>query len=527
MEETGSREKYSLGAFLRSRLWFRLTAAFALIILIGIAVTVLLTRSGAATQFEHFMVQGRMVRPAVMQQAVTDHYFHHHGWSHLQEMLPTLVSAASDGAMSGVMGNMMGMRENRLVVLDVQENIVGDSQGASGALPGVSGALAGASLSALAPPLQRWPLVVNGEVVGTMIVEGALMGAVMDEGANLLVGSLTRTVLLAALTAGVAALVLGALLVRQITQPLDNLSRAAQRINTGDLTARVDVKGNDEIAAVAHSFNQMADGLQQQEKLRRNLMADVAHELRTPLTGIQGAVEAMQDGIFPADAENLEALHGEVMLLNRLVDDLRILATAEAGQLTLQRRCFDIGELCRRQVSLFQYSAHARRIELAVRGPAHAAADGITAGPWVYADDQRIGQVLHNLIDNALRHCQEGCMVDVAVAMIGRAAPPEGILADSEQGSAPGSSAGSVTVTVTDDGGGIAPSELQHVFDRFYRADRARARAAGGTGLGLSIARQLVLAHGGDLWVQSPPAGAERGTAFGFTLPAAETDEAN
>lgn len=507
-----------MGAFVRSRLWLRLTAAFALIILIGIAVTVLLARSGAATQFEHFMVQGRMVRPAVMQQAIADHYFHHQGFSHLQEMLPTLISAASDGAMSGVMGNMMGMRENRLVVLDAQENVVGDSQGGSG-MP-------------LAPPLQQWPLVVNGESVGTMVVQGALMGAVMDSmmdpvmdpavNANLLVGSLTRTVLLAALAAGVAALVLGALLVRQITQPLDSLSSAAQRINGGDLTARVEVQGDDEIAAVARSFNQMADGLQQQEKLRRNLMADVAHELRTPLTGIQGAVEAMQDGIFPADAENLEALHAEVMLLNRLVDDLRTLATAEAGQLTLQRRCFDMGELCRRQVNLFQYSAHARRIALAV----HIAAEGEVDGPWVYADDQRTGQVLHNLIDNALRHCQEGCTVDVTVDIADRVMPPFGQYTGQHRDNGHKGAANGVAVTVTDNGDGIAPSELEHVFDRFYRAERARVRATGGTGLGLSIARQLVLAHGGDLWVQSPPVGAERGTAFGFTLPAAKSDGA-
>ena len=502
---TGSQGNYSLGAFVRSRLWLRLTTAFALIILIGIVVTVLLARSGAATQFAHFMVQGRMVRPAVMQQTIADHYFHHQGWSHLQEMLPTLVSAASDGAMSGVMGNMMGMHENRLVVLDAQENVVGDSQGSS---------------TPLLPPLQHWPLVVNGEPVGTLVVQGALMGAAMDAGANanLLVGSLTRTVLLAALAAGVAALALAALIVRQITQPLDNLSSAAQRINAGDLTARVEVQGDDEIAAVARSFNQMADGLQQQEKLRRNLMADVAHELRTPLTGIQGAVEAMQDGIFPADAENLEALHAEVMLLNRLVDDLRTLATAEAGQLTLQRRSFDLGELCRRQVNLFQYSAHARRICLAVQGAADSEADG----PWVYADDQRIGQVLHNLIDNALRHCQEGCTVDVAIQVADHATP----CGDQPRNDEQQDTAGAVAVTVTDDGDGIASSELQHVFDRFYRADRARVRATGGTGLGLSIARQLVLAHGGELWVQSPPAGAERGTAFGFTLPAAEPEHA-
>ena len=246
---------------------------------------------------------------------------------------------------------------------------------------------------------------------------------------------MTRTVLLAALAAGAAALALGALIVRQITQPLDNLSSAAQRINAGDLTARVEVQGEDEIAAVARSFNQMADGLQQQEKLRRNLMADVAHELRTPLTGIQGAVEAMQDGIFPADAENLEALHAEVMLLNRLVDDLRTLATAEAGQLALQRRCFDIGELCRRQVNLFQYGAHARRIQLA----AHGAADSVADGPWVYADDQRIGQVLHNLIDNALRHCQEGCKVDVTVQVAGHVIAPGDPNGNDGQRGAPGS----------------------------------------------------------------------------------------
>ena len=138
-----------------------------------------------------------------------------------------------------------------------------------------------------------------------MVVQGALMGAAANS--SLLVESLTRTVLLAALAAGVAALALAALIVRQITQPLDDLSRAAQRISAGDLSVRVGVQGDDEIGAVARSFNQMADGLQQQEKLRRNLVADVAHELRTPLTGIQGAVEAMQDGVFPADAENLEA----------------------------------------------------------------------------------------------------------------------------------------------------------------------------------------------------------------------------
>jgi two-component system OmpR family sensor kinase/two-component system sensor histidine kinase BaeS len=476
------RRRIHLAAVLRSRLWLRLTGAFALIIAAAILVTVLLTRSGAATQFEHFMVGGQMVRPALLQQVLADHYYHHGGWSHTQAMLPTLLSAASDGAMSGMMGSMIGMHENHLVVLDAAGRVIGDSLGAD-APP-------------LTPPLQRWPIVVDGQAVGTLVIQGALMGVAANP--NLLLGSLTRTLLLAALAAGVVALALAALVVRQITQPLDDLGRAAQRISAGDLSARVPVPGDDEIGALARSFNQMAGGLQQQEQLRRNLVADVAHELRTPLTGIQGAVEAMQDGIFPADAENLAALHAEVMLLNRLVDDLRTLANAEAGQLALQCRRFDVAELCRRQVGFFQYSAQARRIDLEA-----AIAQEVLL---VCADEQRIGQVLHVLLDNALRHCQEGSRVTVACAAAG---------------------GGGVTVAVTDDGTGIAPADLDHVFDRFYRADRSRSRAGGGTGLGLAIARQLLLAHGAALWVQSPPPAAAHGAVFGFTLAGAPAgDEA-
>ena len=129
-------------------------------------------------------------------------------------------------------------------------------------------------------------------------------------------------------------------------------------------------------------------------------------------------------------------------------------------------------------------------------------------GPWVYADEQRIGQVLHNLLDNALRHCQGGRRVDVAVQAAGGSAT--GSVTDCSAGGIAGQNCTTygVTVTVTDDGEGILPGELEHVFDRFYRADRSRMRSSGGSGLGLAIARQLVLAHGGDMWVQSPPAGA-------------------
>jgi two-component system sensor histidine kinase BaeS len=171
---------------------------------------------------------------------------------------------------------------------------------------------------------------------------------------------------------------------------------------------RVPVKSGDEIGELTATFNQMAASLERQETLRRNLMADVAHELRTPLTGIQGAVEAMQDGVFPADAENLEALHEQVLLLNRLVDDLRTLAIAEAGQLRLERAPVDLVELSRRQVSALHLRAAEHGITLTLDAPP-------PAGAWVDGDSQRLNQVLLNLLDNALRHTPAGGTVTLAV----------------------------------------------------------------------------------------------------------------
>jgi signal transduction histidine kinase len=306
------------------------------------------------------------------------------------------------------------------------------------------------------------------------------------------VGSVTRTVFVAALIAALAGLLLAAVLVRQLTRPLVDLTNASRRITHGDLGVRVPVKSSDEIGELTATFNQMATSLEQQETLRRNLMADVAHELRTPLTGIQGAVEAMQDGVFPVDAENLEALHAQVLLLNRLVDDLRTLANAEAGQLALEKAPVDLADLCRRQVSALQLRAHDRQIDLTITAP--------PAATLVEADSQRLNQVLLNLLDNALRHTPGGGAVAVAVHTVHD----------------------EVLVTVTDNGPGIPTPELPHVFDRFYRGDRSRCRETGSTGLGLAIARQLVEAHGGRIWVDSPPPGLPRGAEFGLMLPRAE-----
>ena len=465
---------------MRNQLWFKLTGAFALIIFIGVVVTVWLTSQGAATQFEHFMVADQMVRPATMQAALAGYYESSGGWDGLDAVFDRLIIDASDGLMTGMVGNMMGMHENRIQVLDQTGSVVADSTGPPG----------GAALTVA--PLEHWPIIVDGVLVGELVVEGSLMGATALDPAPL-VGSVTRTVFFAAVLAALAGLGLAAVLIRQLTRPLVDLTHASRRIAHGDLSARVPVKSGDEIGELTATFNQMAASLKQQETLRRNLMADIAHELRTPLTGIQGAVEAMQDGVFPADAENLEALHAQVLLLNRLVDDLRTLANAEAGQLVLETALVDLADLCRRQVSAMQLRAAERGIVLALHAPAQAPTQ---------ADGQRLNQVLLNLLDNALRHTPAGGTVCV------------NLYADDT----------GFYITVTDSGPGIPPADLPYVFDRFYRGDRSRTRVTGGSGLGLAIARQIVAAHGGRIWVDSPPPGAPHGAEFGVMLPRSKTD---
>ena len=346
---------------MRNQLWFKLTGAFALIIFIGMIVTVGLTSQGAATQFEHFMVANQMVSPAGMRNALANYYTAQTGWTGIDGALERLVVESSDGIMTGMMGNMMGMTANRIQVLDQTGAVVADSNGPAGSAPLTTA------------PLEHWPIIVGSELAGELVVEGTLMGSAMTDPAPL-VGSVTRTVFIAAVIAALAGLLLAAVLVRQITRPLVDLTHASRRIAHGDLRVRVPVKSADEVGELADTFNQMAASLEEQETLRRNLMADIAHELRTPLTGIQGAVEAMQDGVFPADAENLESVHAEVMLLNRLIDDLRTLANAEAGQLALEKAPVDLADLCRRQVNALQFGATDRGIGLVVKMPAGSTA---------------------------------------------------------------------------------------------------------------------------------------------------------
>ncbi|MGE5601414.1 MAG: ATP-binding protein [Nitrososphaerales archaeon] len=301
------------------------------------------------------------------------------------------------------------------------------------------------------------------------------------------IAAVNRSVLFGALAAGVAAVIVTLALSGRILRPVGHLTTAAEKMSHGDLSVRVPVESEDELGQLAVAFNSMAGNLEQQEQLRRNMVGDVAHELRTPLTNLRGYLEATRDGLIPPDNALVDNLYEETMLLTRLVADLHELAQAEAGQLTLVRTPTLLSEVVEQAIEILRPQADVKGVALSVDAPSSL--------PIVSIDRERIGQVLRNLLNNALAHTPAGG--EIAVSAVRQD--------------------GTVLVSVCDTGEGISPEALPHVFDRFYRADRSRARHTGGYGLGLAIVKQLVQAHGGTVTVESELG---KGSAFRFTLPA-------
>ena len=298
--------------------------------------------------------------------------------------------------------------------------------------------------------------------------------------------SVNRWIVAAVVGVGLASLAAVALLTRRILGPVEDLTRAARRLGSGDLGARVSSGRRDEIGELAAAFNRMAEALGANEENRRQMVADVAHELRTPLTNLRAQIEAIQDGLARADERVVGSLHEETMHLAGLVEDLQDLALAEAGELRMRFESVRIGEAVDNAVEACRTRAAAKNVRV-IASVAQSLAP-------VRADEKRTGQILRNLLDNALAHTGEGGEVSVRAEAVGMG----------------------VRVTVADTGEGIAAEDLSRVFERFYRADRSRSRVTGGAGLGLPIVRQLVLAHGGEVSIESAPG---RGTSVTFSLP--------
>lgn len=308
----------------------------------------------------------------------------------------------------------------------------------------------------------------------------------------------SRWILLAALAVALLAAGVAMLFSRRLTRPLEQMTTAAARMASGDYAARVAVAAPDELGNLATNFNEMAAALecdvrelQRQERLRRELIANVSHELATPLTAIQGFTEALLDGVVQGQGEREETtrlIAREASRLRRLVDQLRQVALFEGGAQALDRAPLDIPALASETLDVLGGEIERKQITIANALPA-----GL---PAVFADGDRVTEILLNLLDNALRHTPQEGAIEITGAVEGRF----------------------VRVTIGDSGPGIAPESRDRIFERFYRLDASRSAATGGSGLGLAIVRSLVEAHGGVIGVQERAGG---GVQFSFTLPRA------
>lgn len=287
------------------------------------------------------------------------------------------------------------------------------------------------------------------------------------------------------------ASVTGIYVARRISAPLVQMKQAAERMTRGDLGTRIHVHGEDELAGLGGSLNELAQQLQKQEQLRRSMTQDIAHELRTPLTTLKSHTRALEDGIWEPTADRFHTCLQEIDRLIDLVTELEDLHDMESPGFRLSLATQDMSKLMERAVSLVKPMYLEKQVELAY-----------SSGPPIPAmvDADRIHQVLVNILSNALRHTPMGGRVRAE------------LIADHEH----------VLVRIEDNGDGIRPDDLPFIFERLYRGDRSRNRNSGGSGMGLAIVKRLVAAHGGQVWVES--LGANHGSRFFIQLPIKDTD---
>lgn len=276
-----------------------------------------------------------------------------------------------------------------------------------------------------------------------------------------------------ALVAAIIALLLGVFLSRTLTRPIRELTRATHAVSEGDLSQKVPVRSEDELGELAKAFNKMSAELQRSVNARKQMTADIAHELRTPLSLILGHAEAVHDGVLPPSPENFEIIREEATRLEHLVNDLRTLSLADAGELSMQLENVEPQRLIHEVSSLYQYQTQRKNIRFVL--------DVAQNLPTIEVDPGRITQVLTNILDNALRHTPEGGEITLAAKEV----------------------EGMVELSVQDTGPGLSIEDLNRIFERFYRADPSRQREDGGSGLGLAIAKSIVQAHGGQVTAET------------------------
>lgn len=456
----------------------RLILSFTLVVLITIVSLVVIVRLSQAQTVRAFMFRGGVAGVDNLVAELEDHYRQRGDWdgaADLFEMGPGMGPGRAGMGM-GPRKEMNEMMTQHLRLVDLDGMVIMDNKNPS------FGSRVSADELAYAIPLE-----VDGQDVGYLLPEARLVFTQDNE--IRLLAQLNRAAFWSALIAGCVSFILALGLSYSLLRPVRDLTQASEQLAKGNFDQRVTVRGGGELTDLGKTFNFMASSLQDAVARREALTADIAHELRTPLAVQRAHIEALQDGIYELTADALIPIEEQNQALTHLVEDLRTLALADAGQLSLEFVQVDFSVLVKRVVTLFDPQAAAQDIQL-VLSP-------MDEPLFLRLDPQRIEQALNNLLSNALRYTPPGGSV-----FVGLESP----------------SAREVSLIVRDTGPGIPQESLAHIFERFYKVDGSRNRNEGGTGLGLSISRKIAQAHGGDIYAANHPEG---GAVFTLKLPKA------
>jgi signal transduction histidine kinase len=439
---------------------YQLIGAFAIATICAILIVYAFADWSIQERFRTYRARAATLQARPLQRFLTSYYYHFGSWEGLSELLNPQLQELPPLEQPLVIADATG-----LVFISSDPRLLGRRLSERELSAGV-------------------PIRVGGERVGTLIM--AIPAGTFNPLEQAFSQSVRDSILLAGAIALIIALGLGILFVRRLARPLAELRVAAEQISQGRSPPRVHITSSDELGRLGQTFNQMAESLQRSEALRRQLILDIAHELRNPLMVQQSHLELLLDNVVPPTPEQLQTIYEQNLLLGRLVRDLQLLALADAGELQIVRVPTQFREILQRVIAHIHPTLEEKQIALEAQ-----IADDL---PTVAVDPQRIEQVLLNLLDNACRYTPPGGKIVLSAYR----------------------EDGAVHVSVRDGGPGIAPEDLPHIFERFYRGDKSRARSSGGTGLGLSIAKALIEAHGGRIWAENAPQG---GACFHFTVP--------
>jgi len=438
---------------------FRLLAAFTLVIVVIIGSAFIFAYQTTRDEISRVGERIQLMQDRRVEMELSRFFYYERTWEGIQ---PFVIQ----------WGNLYG---RRIILTDTEGTVVADSDQE----------LLGGRYAADIPGQPMAPMMGTG-TIGQLYISHGESPDINRASLQITYRTIGRYFLWAGLLAIAIALLLTFFLSRRILAPVKALTSAARQFGKGDFSRRVDFQGKGEVAELARSFNSMADNLENTERLKRNMVADVAHELRTPLSNLGGYLEAIRDGVIKPDEATIRSLSEEASSLSRLVEDLQELSTADAGVIKLIIQQEDISGLIKEAIAALQNKAAAKGLIISAELP-----DNL---PPVNIDSHRVKQVLHNLLENAVAHTgQQGKITVTARTQDDR-----------------------VYISVADNGEGIPEDDLPVIFERFYRVDKSRTRATGGSGLGLTIAKRLVEAHGGTIEVTSELG---KGSTFTFTLP--------